>query len=287
VIPNVLSIAGTDPSGGAGIHADIKAISANGAYAMAAVTALVAQTTTGVTSALPVPARFVAEQIDTVCTDVRVDAVKVGLLPSAEVAQAVAAAISRWQLPSVVVDPVLVAKSGDALADDLALEAIRSAILPIADLLTPNLPEAATLLGEEPARTIAQMRAQALRLMELGPARVLLKGGHLPGPRCVDVLTDSNGSIIELAQDRVATKNDHGTGCTLSSAIAALRAQGTDWPSAVQAAKTYLTGALLRAGELDVGHGHGPVQHFWNLWPARDGRGEPPFAARTGDDTVV
>lgn len=278
-VPNVLSIAGTDPSGGAGIHADLKAISANGAYAMAAVTALVAQTTTGVTGTAPVAAAFVTEQIDTVCRDVRVDAVKVGLLPSAEVARSVAEAIVRWHLPSVVVDPVLVAKSGDPLADAAALEAIRSVVLPVCDLVTPNLPEAAALLGEEPAGDVATMRDQAHRLLALGATWVLLKGGHLEGAQCVDVLAGADGTVVELAEARVSTTNDHGTGCTLSSAIAARRARGQDWAVAVAGAKRYLTGALAAAAALDVGHGHGPVHHFWNLWPTVTGADE---AGETG-----
>lgn len=282
-IPNVLSIAGTDPSGGAGIHADLKAISANGAYAMAAVTALVAQTTTGVTGTAPVAAAFVTEQIDTVCGDVRVDAVKVGLLPSAEVAHAVAEAIARWRLPSVVVDPVLVAKSGDPLAGAAALEAIRSAVLPVSDLVTPNLPEAAALLGEEPAGDVPAMRDQARRLLALGPKRVLLKGGHLPGAACIDVLAGADGALVELVEARVPTTNDHGTGCTLSSAIAARRARGEDWPAAVAGAKRYLTGALAAASELDVGHGHGPVHHFWNCRPAASDERDAEARSRTLD----
>lgn len=267
VVPNVLSIAGTDPSGGAGIHADLKAISANGAYAMAVVTALVAQTTTGVASSAEVPAGFVRQQLDTLCADVRVDAVKIGLLPSAAIAAEVAAALDRWSLRLVVVDPVLVAKSGDPLAGADALEAIRDLVLPRVDLVTPNLPEAAALLGEDPAGDLAGMRRQAERLLGLGPARVLVKGGHLPGNRCVDVLAESGG-LHELSEPRVATSNDHGTGCTLSSAIAALRPRRDTWADAVADAKAYLTGALRAAGQLDVGHGRGPVHHFWNSWPA-------------------
>lgn len=268
MIPNVLSIAGTDPSGGAGIQADLKAISANGAYAMAVVTSLVAQTTTGVVATAEVDPGFVTAQLDTLCADVRVDAVKVGLLPTAEIVATVAAGLRRWRLPSVVVDPVLVAKSGHPLADATTVEALRDTILPAADLVTPNLPEAAALLGEAVAEDLAAMRRQAEALRALGARRVLLKGGHLPGPQCVDVLAGPDGRLVELAEARVATTSDHGTGCTLSSAIAALRPRRPTWLAAVADAKRYLTGALAAAGQLDVGHGHGPVHHFFDLWPA-------------------
>lgn len=266
-IPNVLSIAGTDPSGGAGIHADLKAISANGGYAMAVVTSLVAQTTTGVRAALPVAAAFVTAQLDTLCEDVRVDAVKIGLLPNPEVAVAVAAALDRWQLPSVVVDPVLVAKSGDRLAGADTVEALRRELLPRADLLTPNLDEAAALLDLEPATDLAGMHHQATALLALGPRRVLLKGGHLPGRSCVDVLAVRGAEPLELTAPRITTTNDHGTGCTLSSAIAALYPRRSSWAVAVGEAKRYLTGALAAADQLEVGHGHGPVHHFFALLP--------------------
>lgn len=267
MIPNVLSVAGTDPSGGAGIHADIKAISANGAYAMAVVTGLVAQTTTGVTDAAPVDPGFVTTQLDTLAADVRIDAVKVGLLPSAAVAEAVAAALERWRLAPVVLDPVLVAKSGQPLADEETAAALRRSVLPVVDLVTPNLPEAASLLDEAPATSVGAMLAQARRLLDLGPRHVLLKGGHLPGDECTDVLVGRDGTFVTLPASRVPTTNDHGTGCTLSAAIAALRPQRPGWAEAVGDAKAYLTGALQAAAALDVGHGHGPVHHFWALWP--------------------
>jgi hydroxymethylpyrimidine/phosphomethylpyrimidine kinase len=269
MIPNVLSIAGSDPSGGAGIQADIKAISANGGYAMAVISALVAQTTTGVAAISEVTPAFLTAQIDTLCADVRVDAVKIGMLPSAELISAVAAALAHWDLPFVVVDPVLLAKSGDALVSPQALRALRDELLPRADLVTPNLPEAAALLGSAPATDLATMRRQATELLELGPGRALLKGGHLAAPHCVDILAERYGQkLLELTEPRVETTNDHGTGCTLSSAIATLRPQRPSWSAAVADAKKYLTGALLASTELDVGHGHGPVHHFWQLWPA-------------------
>jgi hydroxymethylpyrimidine/phosphomethylpyrimidine kinase len=265
VIPNVLSIAGTDPSGGAGIQADLKTFSALGAYGMAVVTAVVAQTTTGVSGVLEMEPEWVTAQLDTLLADVRVDAVKIGMLANAGVVDAVAAALERWHLPYVVLDPVMVAKSGDRLLDGDAVTALRDNLVPKVDLITPNLPEAAVLLGEEEASSVGEMRAQAARLLGAGARRVLLKGGHLGGVTSVDVL--AGGEVgIELSAPRVATSNDHGTGCTLSSAIAALRPGAPDWLTAVQGAKTYLSGALRAADQLDVGHGHGPVHHFWDLW---------------------
>jgi hydroxymethylpyrimidine/phosphomethylpyrimidine kinase len=266
MIPNVLSIAGTDPSGGAGIHADLKSFAACGAYGMAVITAVVSQTTTGVTGVHQIPASFVTQQLDTLLADVRVDAVKIGMLGDAEVIAAVAKAVERWNLPAVVLDPVMVAKSGDPLIEDNAMWALRDLLLPQVDLVTPNVPEAARLLGVAPATDVGEQEAQAVMLADLGVRRVLLKGGHLGGEVSTDILVD-DGAPVRLSATRVVTDNDHGTGCTLSSAIAALRPQRPDWTSAVKDAKAYLTGALAAADRLDVGHGHGPVHHFWNLWP--------------------
>lgn len=267
MIPNVLSIAGTDPSGGAGIQADLKTFSALGAYGMAVVTAVVAQTTTGVAAVMDLPPEMVTMQLDTLLADVRVDAVKVGMLANEAIVHAVAAALNRWQPAYVVLDPVMVAKSGDRLLDAGAIDAVREVLVPRVDLITPNLPEAAVLLGVPEATSMEDMRAQAAGLLDLGCDRVLLKGGHLGGRNSVDILAGI-GSPLELGAPRVATANDHGTGCTLSSAIAALRPQRPDWVAAVRAAKTYLTGALRASDQLDVGHGHGPVHHFWAWWPS-------------------
>lgn len=265
-IPNVLSIAGTDPSGGAGIHADLKSFAACGAYGMAVVTAVVSQTTTGVTGVHQIPASVVTQQLDTLLGDVRVDAVKIGMLGDAEVIAAVAKAIERWHLPAVVLDPVMVAKSGDPLLEDDAVWALRDLLLPHVDLVTPNVPEAARLLGVTPAADVGEQERQARMLADLGVRRILLKGGHLGGDTSTDVLV-GDGPPARLSAPRIFTDNDHGTGCTLSSAIAALRPQRQDWTTAVRDAKAYLTGALAAADHLDVGHGHGPVHHFWALWP--------------------
>ncbi|HLU97605.1 MAG TPA: bifunctional hydroxymethylpyrimidine kinase/phosphomethylpyrimidine kinase [Thermobifida alba] len=266
MIPTILSIAGTDPSGGAGIQADLKAFSALGGYGTTVVTALVAQTTTGVSEVHDVPAAFVRSQLDTLLTDVRVDAVKIGMLSNTEVIEVVAAAIDAYQLPNVVLDPVMVAKSGDRLLAAEAVEALRTELLPRADLITPNLPEAADLLGEAEATDPADMRGQAERLLALGPRRVLLKGGHLSGPTSTDLLLSADGEAETLTAERVDTTNTHGTGCTLSSAIAALRPQRPTWSQAVREAKDYLTEALRHADELEIGKGKGPVHHFHAWW---------------------
>ncbi len=265
MIVNVLSIAGTDPSGGAGIQADLKTFSALGSYGMSVVTALVAQTTTGVTAIHEVPAGFVTAQLDTLLGDVRVDAVKIGMLRSTEVISSVAAALERYDVGYVVLDPVMVAKSGDRLLAADAVAALRDRLLPRADLITPNLPEAADLLDDSEARDQPEMLAHAQRLLEFGAPRVLLKGGHLSGSTSDDVLVWRDGQQW-LPSSRVATNNTHGTGCTLSSAIAALRPQRASWLVAVCDAKTYLTGALTAANQLTVGHGHGPVHHFYQWW---------------------
>lgn len=265
MIPNVLTIAGTDPSGGAGIQADLKTFSALGAYGMSVTTALVAQTTTGVAEVHELPAEFVTAQLVTLLDDVRVDAVKIGMLSRAEVIRAVVEVLDRYVPPRVVLDPVMVAKSGDRLLAAEARGALRDELLPRVDLITPNLPEAADLLAEPAVEQAAGMRDQAERLAGLGAKQVLLKGGHLAAESSVDVFFDG-GSCEFLHGERVATTNDHGTGCTLAASIAALRPQRSDWLAAVTEAKQYLTGALRAADQLDVGHGRGPVHHFHRWW---------------------
>ena len=265
MIPNVLTIAGTDPSGGAGVQADLKTFSALGGYGMSVMTALVAQTTTGVSEVHELPPEFVTSQLVTLLDDVRVDAVKIGMLANAGVIRAVVEALDRYAPPHVVLDPVMVAKSGDRLLAPEAVEALRDELLPRVDLVTPNLPEAADLLGEDEVRDADAMAAQVQRLVGLGVKRVLLKGGHLEGQSSVDLLT-ADGGVETLTAPRVETTNDHGTGCTLAAAIAVLRAQRPDWSTAVREAKEYLTGALRAAERLDVGQGHGPVHHFHRWW---------------------
>ncbi|GAA0524409.1 hydroxymethylpyrimidine/phosphomethylpyrimidine kinase [Saccharopolyspora subtropica] len=265
MVANVLTIAGTDPSGGAGVQADLKAFSANGAYGMSVITALVAQTTTGVAEVHEVPPEFVTAQLVTLLDDVRVDAVKIGMLANAGVIRAVIEVLDRYRPPHVVLDPVMVAKSGDRLLAPEAVSVLRDELLPRVDLITPNLPEAADLLGEQEVTDPADMPAQAERLARLGAKQVLLKGGHLDGESSVDLLYGDGVSEL-LTSERVVTTNDHGTGCTLSAAIAALRPQRPGWLEAVREAKEYLTEALRASERLDVGHGHGPVHHFHRWW---------------------
>jgi len=262
--PNILSIAGSDPSGGAGIQADIKAISANRGYAMAAITALTAQNTRGVSGVQLVDPGLVAAQIDTVFADIRVDAVKIGMLGSAEIATAVAGTLARHRPRHVVLDPVMIAKGGDRLLADAAITVLRERLLPLATVLTPNLPEAAALLGEQEPGSRDAMPAMAAALRALGPDAVLLKGGHLPGGASPDLLCTAGGDTWYEAE-RVATRNTHGTGCTLSSALATRLAVTGDILLATEQAKRYIAGAIAAADQLDVGHGHGPTHHFHAL----------------------
>ncbi|MCT1589985.1 bifunctional hydroxymethylpyrimidine kinase/phosphomethylpyrimidine kinase [Kocuria palustris] len=265
-VKNVLSIAGTDPTGGAGIHADLKAFSAMGAYGMAAITAVVAQNTRGVRSFVPLDPSFVGEQIDAVFDDVRVDAVKIGMVANAAIAEVIAERLHHHEAETVVLDPVMVAKSGDRLLDDDAVAAIRDTLVPLATVITPNLPEAAVLLDTEDVTNLGQMEDQATQLRGLGCQWALLKGGHLTSETVsVDYLAGPDG-VSTYSSPRVETLNDHGTGCTLSSAITALL-PGHSVPESVDQAKTYLQGALVASGRLDVGQGHGPLHHFHQFWP--------------------
>ncbi|MBK1696396.1 bifunctional hydroxymethylpyrimidine kinase/phosphomethylpyrimidine kinase [Rhodovibrio salinarum] len=266
MIANVLTIAGTDPSGGAGIQADIKTFSALGAYATSAITAVVAQNTQGVRSYVALEPSFVADQIDAVLDDVRIDAVKIGMIANAQVAEAVADRLRHHAARNIVLDPVMVAKSGHALLAPDAVAAVRDLLVPMATLITPNLPEAAVLLGREDDWTAEDMRAHLPDLLALGPEWVLLKGGHLQdSTESTDLLTGAAGTET-FAAPRITTRNDHGTGCTLSSAIAALLPSRSVTQS-VREAKTFLHDALAASDALDVGHGHGPVHHFHRLWP--------------------
>ena len=266
MIPNILSIAGSDPSGGAGIQADLKTLSALGCYGMAALTALTAQNTRGVTGVHVPPAAFVAAQIEAIFADVRVDAVKIGMLASPEIVAAVADCLARHRPAHIVLDPVLVATSGDSLGAPGVVDAMRARLFPLATLITPNLPEAATLAGAPEATDVEGLERLAALLHRQGARAVLVKGGHLSGAMAEDVLF-ADGAVSRFCAPRVATINTHGTGCTLSSAIAAHLAQGLALEEAIRAAKDYLTEALRAGDRLDVGHGHGPVHHFARLWP--------------------
>jgi len=268
--PNVLSIAGLDPSGGAGVLADVKAMSALGAYGMAVIAALTAQNTQGVSGIHAVPPAFVAQQIDTLFADVTVHAVKIGMLGQASVTRTVAERLAHWQPAHLVLDPVMIAKSGDTLLEAAAIAQLRDSLLPLASVITPNLPEAAVLIETSAAQTPKEMRRCAERLRRLmaddGQRWVFLKGGHLPGDELTDLLFDGD-KMIELPGRRIHTANTHGTGCTLSAALAALLPQTNGFvPTAAQRAHDYLATAIAHADALDVGSGHGPVQHFHAWW---------------------
>ena len=267
--PVALTIAGSDPSGGAGIQADLKTFSALGVYGTSVITALTAQNTQGVAGVHVVPTEFVTQQLETLVADVRVDTIKIGMLANADIVGAVGDFLLHQDLVDhVVLDPVMVATSGDRLLDDDAVQAMRD-LLPFASLVTPNLAEAAVLLETQPARTLADMRLHARALQELGAQRVLIKGGHLDDDtEAVDLLLDVDGEAL-LRAPRVETVNTHGTGCTLSSALAALRPQRDSWLEAALDAKIWLTAALAAADDLEIGQGpggHGPVHHFHEIW---------------------
>ncbi len=260
-----VTIAGSDSSGGAGIQADLKTFSALGVYGASVITALTAQNTRGVQGIHDVPPDFIGAQIDSVFSDLAVGAVKIGMLSRPAAIEAVAAGLARHGADKVVLDPVMVAASGDRLLAPEAVETLRRRLLPIALVVTPNLPEAAALLDEAEARGEDAMRAQAERILGFGPQAVLVKGGHAEGAESVDVLVTRDGAR-RFASPRIATRNTHGTGCTLSSAIAAGLARGLALEDAVAAAKAYVAAAIAASDRLEIGHGHGPVHHFHALW---------------------
>ncbi|MBU0973146.1 MAG: bifunctional hydroxymethylpyrimidine kinase/phosphomethylpyrimidine kinase [Proteobacteria bacterium] len=262
-----LTIAGSDSGGGAGIQADLKTFSALGCFGMSAITALTAQNTRVVTGIFPAPPAFIGQQIDAVMDDIGVDAVKIGMLHSPAVIEIVAKKMAQWNCPNIVVDPVMISKSGDKLLQDDAVEALKELLLPLAFLITPNLPEASVLLGR-PVESKADMARAARDLAGFGSANVLVKGGHLMGDDSCDLLYQrEQDTMTELFAKRVNTPNSHGTGCTLSSAIAANLARGMALETAVKKAKAYIMGALAAGADYQTGKGHGPVHHFYDLWP--------------------
>lgn len=264
-----VTIAGSDSGGGAGIQADLKTFSALGVYGASILTALTAQNTRGVTAIHDVPPDFIGAQIDAVFSDLKVDAVKIGMLSLSEAIHAVALGLKRHDVRSVVLDPVMVAASGDALLAADAISELVDALFPLAELITPNLPEAARLLGCAIASDRSDMQVQAERLMALGARAVLLKGGHGKGGESDDLLLFGN-TCHWFSAPRHATSNTHGTGCTLSSAIAAGLAKGLPMVESVAAAKLYVTGAIKAADGLNIGTGHGPVHHFHRQWAEND-----------------
>lgn len=262
-IKNILSIAGSDPSGGAGIQADLKTFTALGAYGMAAITGLTAQNTQGVKGVLPIDSDFLTQQLHAVFADIRVDAVKIGMLGNEYLTEIVADLLSQYQVKNIVLDPVLLATSGDRLTQNAAVEVMLERLAPRARVITPNIPEGEVLLR----KVILDVDDGARQLSEkcAGQA-VLLKGGHIKGENATDILC-YGGEILKFEDKRIETNNTHGTGCTLSSAIAVYLAKGLDVPSAIKAAKSYITSAISTSDRLSVGSegGHGPVNHIWNI----------------------
>jgi hydroxymethylpyrimidine/phosphomethylpyrimidine kinase len=264
-IPVALSIAGSDSSGGAGTQADLKTFAALGVYGASVVTALTAQNTKGVAVIHLVPPAFVTAQLDAVFSDLDVTAVKIGMVAQLAAIDAIVAGLVRWSPKHVVLDPVMVATSGDRLLDVDAVAALRTKLIPRASLITPNLPEAAALLDEAVAESEAAIESQGRLLLAMGCRAVLIKGGHGQGAESTDYLFSGDG-IVAFAAPRIATQNTHGTGCSLSSAIAAGVAKGEDLETAVRHAKTWISAAIAGADRLGIGHGHGPIHHFHKFY---------------------
>jgi hydroxymethylpyrimidine/phosphomethylpyrimidine kinase len=263
--PIALTIAGSDSSAGAGIQADLKTFAALGVYGASVITALTAQNTKGVSGIHQVPAEFVTAQIEAVFSDLAVDAVKIGMVADLAVIDAIVAGLEHWSPRHVVLDPVMVATSGDRLLAAEAVDALRTKLIPRASVITPNLPEAAALLDEPVAANEIAIESQGKRLLAMGCGAVLIKGGHGQGAESIDYLFDA-GRTIALAAPRIATKNTHGTGCSLSSAIAAGLAKGEDLETAVRNAKAWISAAIAAADHFSVGQGHGPIHHFHRFY---------------------
>ncbi|MCP4623407.1 MAG: bifunctional hydroxymethylpyrimidine kinase/phosphomethylpyrimidine kinase [bacterium] len=262
----VLTIAGSDSGGGAGIQADLKTLSAIGCYGMSAITALTAQNTRGVTGIHPVPPSFAADQIDAVFSDIGADAVKIGMLYSAELIEVIAEQLKKHSAEKIILDPVMVAQSGDKLLQDDAIQAIKDYLMPLADVVTPNIPEAEVLIDRR-ILGIDDMRTAARTLADYGSRGILIKGGHLADNDSTDLLyLRQDERVVRLDARRISSRNNHGTGCTLSSAIAGYMARGNDIEGAVRQAKTYIQNAIRAGAEYTIGHGHGPVHHFFDFW---------------------
>ena len=267
VYKRVLTIAGSDSGGGAGIQADLKTISANGCYAMSVITALTAQNTVGVSGIHAVPVDFVASQMEAVLSDIGVDAVKIGMLFSPELIETVASQLNKFNIRTIILDPVMVAQSGDKLLQDEAIEALKQHLIPMAELITPNLPEAAVLLGKEEFTDSKAIEESTVELISMGCRNVLIKGGHLEGGASDDCLyLGAEKQLVILPGERIPTQNNHGTGCTLSAAIASFVARGQSIEEAVRSAKAYITGAIRAGAEYTIGQGHGPVHHFYQFF---------------------
>ena len=262
----VLTIAGSDSGGGAGIQADLKTFAAIGCYGMSAVTALTAQNTRGVIGIHAVPPAFAVQQIEAVFSDIGADAVKIGMLFSAELVEAVAATLKKHGARKIVLDPVMVAQSGDKLLQDEAVDAIKTHLMPLADVVTPNIPEASVLTGRS-LKNWQDMERAAETLAQNGSRSILIKGGHAANNKSTDLLFLAHENrFVRLEAERIQTRNNHGTGCTLSSAIAGYLAKGNDIEAAVQKAKTFMNRAIAAGARYQIGHGHGPVHHFFKWW---------------------
>ncbi len=261
--PIVLTIAGSDSGGGAGIQADIKAMSATGSFACSVITAITSQNTQGVSAIFPIPLDHVASQLDAVCSDLNIVAVKVGMLADSNIIKVVADKINQYQPKYLVIDPVMVATSGDLLLEQSAISTLKEALIPLADIITPNLPEGAALTGKPVPESEADMQDMVEELRALGAKAVLLKGGHLEQDENSNDLLILPASTALISAKRFPTKNTHGTGCTLSSAIASYLAQGNELTQSVELGKRYISDAIAHADQLNVGQGHGPVNHFY------------------------
>ncbi|WP_434763795.1 bifunctional hydroxymethylpyrimidine kinase/phosphomethylpyrimidine kinase [Vibrio fortis] len=261
--PIVLTIAGSDSGGGAGIQADIKAMSATGSFACSVITAITSQNTQGVSAIFPIPLDHVSSQLDAVFSDLNVAAVKVGMLADSSIIKVVADKVKQFQPKHLVIDPVMVATSGDLLLEQSAISTLKEELIPLADIITPNLPEGAALTGKPVPESEADMQDMVEELRALGAKAVLLKGGHLEQNENSNDLLILPTSTTLISAKRFPTKNTHGTGCTLSSAIASYLAQGNDLTQAVELGKRYISEAIAHADQLDVGQGHGPVNHFY------------------------
>jgi hydroxymethylpyrimidine/phosphomethylpyrimidine kinase len=261
----LLTIAGSDSGGGAGIQADLKTFSALGCFGMSAITALTAQNTLAVSAIHAVPPSFIAQQIDAVAEDIGIDAVKIGMLATPELIETIADRLTCHNVQNIVLDTVMVAKSGDKLLQDNAIEALRKKLIPLADVITPNMPEASALLGRK-VLLESDMEQAVKELKKLGAKHVLLKGGHVSGKTSPDLLLTEQGKVLWFEANRIETKNTHGTGCTLSSAIAAFLGKGYSVENAVASAKRYITDAIRIGADYKFGHGHGAVHHFHKFW---------------------
>jgi hydroxymethylpyrimidine/phosphomethylpyrimidine kinase len=263
--PTALTIAGSDSGGGAGIQADLKSFSALGVYGASVITAVTAQNTQEVTAVHGIPNNIISAQIKAVIQDIRINAVKIGMLATTNIIQTVAKELKSHSAP-IILDPVMIAKSGDTLLQEEAISALRSYLLPMATLLTPNIPEAAVLLDTSSATNPDELENQGRALLAMGPQAVLMKGGHAKGPNCVDILVLSEAPAIRFTAPRIETTNTHGTGCTLSSSITAGVAKSLTITEATKEAHIYLHGAITAADSLSIGSGHGPVHHFYQNW---------------------